>query len=360
MNGQSIPSLTEEALALLQDLVSISSLSKEEHGTAEAIETYMKKYVPKVHRLKNNVWARNKYFDESKPTILLNSHHDTVPANGGYSRDPLFATMESGKLYGLGSNDAGGCLVSLLATFLFFYQKEDLPYNIIFAATAEEEISGKDGLELLFPQLGKIDVALVGEPTLMKLAIAEKGLMVIDAVAKGSAGHAARDEGENAIYKAIEDIERCKNFKFEKKSDLLGEMKMSVTVINGGLRHNMIPEECRFTIDIRINEHYTHQEVFDILSSQLQSDLTARSMRIQSSSIPVEHPLVQAGVQLGKSVYGSPTTSDQALINCLSLKMGPGDSVRSHSADEFIYVNEIENGINDYINMLQAFFKQAL
>ena len=358
MNNELISSLTQEAIVMLQGLVRISSLSKQEEKTGSIIESYLKKYVADVHRLKNNIWAKNKFYQGDKPTILLNSHHDTVPANAGYTRNPLDGVVEEGKLFGLGSNDAGGCLVSLMAVFLYCYNQENLPYNIIFAATAEEEVSGRDGIELLFPQLGKIDLAIVGEPTLMNLAIAEKGLMVVDCIAYGKAGHAAREEGDNAIYKAMTDIEWIRNFQFEKISDLLGPVKMSVTIINAGAQHNMVPEQCSFTIDIRINELYTHQEVFDILTAHLQSELKPRSMRIKSSGIAKEHPLVQAGIALGKSIYGSPTTSDQALIDCVSVKLGPGDSARSHSADEFIYVEEIENGIEDYIKLLENFFQK--
>ncbi len=358
MNNELISSLTQEAIVMLQGLVRISSLSKQEEITGSIIESYLKKYVVDVHRIKNNIWAKNKFYQDGKPTILLNSHHDTVPANAAYTRNPLDGTIEDGKLFGLGSNDAGGCLVCLMGTYLYFYNQEHLPYNIIFSATAEEEISGREGIELLFPQLGEIDLAIVGEPTLMNLAIAEKGLMVVDCVAYGKAGHAAREEGENAIYKAIQDIEWIRNYQFEKASESLGPVKMSVTIINAGSQHNMVPEQCRFTIDIRINELYSHQEVLDILTAHLESELKPRSMRIRSSGIAKEHPLVQAGIELGKSVYGSPTTSDQALIDCVSVKLGPGDSARSHSADEFIYVEEIENGIKDYIMILETFFRK--
>lgn len=360
MNQELTSTLTKGAIALLQQLVATPSLSRQEDVTANIIEDYLKGYASDVQRLKNNVWVKNRYYESNKPTLLLNSHHDTVPANKAYSRNPLDASIEDGKLFGLGSNDAGGCLVSLMATFLHYYDLENLPYNIIFAATAEEEISGRDGIELLFPQLGNIDVAIVGEPTLMNLAIAEKGLMVVDCVAYGKAGHAAREEGENAIYKAMQDIEWIENYEFEKKSELLGAVKMSVTIINAGTQHNMVPEQCSFTIDIRINELYSHQEVLDILTSHLRSELKPRSMRIKSSYISKEHPLVQAGIEMGKSVYGSPTTSDQALLDCVSLKIGPGDSARSHSADEFIYVEEIENGIVDYIKLLETFFQKEL
>jgi acetylornithine deacetylase len=350
---KTIPILTQEAIKLLQSLVQTPSLSKLENETAQIIKNYLEKYCDNVQTLQNNVWVKNKHFDESKPTILLNSHHDTVPANKAYTRDPLDAAIEDGKLFGLGSNDAGGCLVSLLATFLYFYSKEDIEYNLIFAATAEEEISGTNGIELLYPRLGKIDAAIVGEPTQMQMAIAEKGLLVIDCTVKGKAGHAAREEGENAIYKAMKDMEWFKNYQFEKVSDTLGPIKMSVTIINAGMQHNMVPDVCSFTVDIRINELYTHEEILKIIKDNVTAEIVPRSMRMKSSSIAVSHPLVQSGIKLGREMYGSPTTSDKALMGCPSLKMGPGDSARSHSADEFIYVKEIEEGIDLYIKLLE-------
>jgi acetylornithine deacetylase len=345
--------LTQEAIELLQSLIQTPSLSKNEDETAVILKNYIEKYCINVQIVQNNVWVKNKYFDESKPTILLNSHHDTVPANKAYTRNPLNAIIEDGKLFGLGSNDAGGCLVSLLATFLYFYEKENLQYNLIFAASAEEEISGTNGIELLYPQLGEIDAAIVGEPTLMQMAIAEKGLLVIDCTIKGKAGHAAREEGENAIYKAVKDIDWFRNYQFEKISDTLGPIKMSVTIINAGMQHNMVPDVCSFTVDIRINELYTHEEILKVIKENVGAEIVPRSMRMKSSSIAISHPLVQSGILLGREMYGSPTTSDKALMNCPSLKMGPGDSARSHSADEFIYVKEIEEGIDLYIKLLE-------
>jgi acetylornithine deacetylase len=345
--------LTHEAIELLQKLIQTSSLSKHEDETAVILKKYIEKYCDNAQSLQNNVWVKNKHFDESKPTILLNSHHDTVPANKAYTRNPLDGAIEDGKLFGLGSNDAGGCLVSLLATFLYFYEKENLQYNLIFAASAEEEISGTNGIELMYPQLGKIDAAIVGEPTQMQMAIAEKGLLVIDCTVKGKAGHAAREEGENAIYKTMKDMEWFKNYQFEKVSDTLGPIKMSVTIINAGMQHNMVPDVCTFTVDIRINELYTHEEILKVIKENIDAKIVPRSMRMKSSSIAILHPLVQSGIVLGRTMYGSPTTSDKALMNCPSLKMGPGDSARSHSADEFIYVKEIEEGINLYIKLLE-------
>ena len=348
-----ISTLTQEAIALLQQLIQTPSLSKQENETAAILRNYLQKYCADVQILQNNVWVKNKYFSASKPTLLLNSHHDTVPANKGYTRNPYDGLIEDGKLFGLGSNDAGAALVSLLAAFLYFYSKENLAYNLIFAATAEEEISGANGIELLYPKLGNIDAAIVGEPTLMQMAIAEKGLLVIDCTIKGKAGHAAREEGDNAIYKAIKDIDWFKNFQFAKVSATLGPVKMSVTIINAGMQHNMVPDVCTFTVDIRINELYTHEEILSVINQNVDAEIVPRSMRMKSSGIAVTHPLVKSGLKLGRKVYGSPTTSDKALMSCHSLKIGPGDSARSHSADEFIYVNEIEKGIDLYIKLLE-------
>lgn len=348
-----ISNLTEEAISLLQYLIQTPSLSKEENKTALILKNYLQKYCEHVQTLENNVWVKNKYFSADKPIILLNSHHDTVPANKGYTRNPHDGLIEDGKLFGLGSNDAGGSLVSLLATFLHFYSKDNLHYNLIFAATAEEEISGVNGIELLYPQLGNIDVAIVGEPTQMQMAVAEKGLMVLDCLVTGKAGHAAREEGDNAIYKAMPAIDWFRNYHFEKVSATLGPVKMNVTIINAGMQHNMVPDVCNFTVDVRINELYTHEEILSVIKENVHAEIVPRSMRMKSSGIAVSHPLVQSGLKLGRGMYGSPTTSDKALMSCPSLKMGPCDSARSHSADEFIYVNEIEEGINLYIKLLE-------
>jgi len=300
-----------------------------------------------------NIWAWNKHFDASKPTILLNSHHDTVKPNSGYTRDPFDAKIEDGKLYGLGSNDAGGCLVSLIAVFLYFYNQENLKYNFCLAATAEEEISGVHGLEYIIPDLGKLDFGIVGEPTLMQLAIAEKGLMVLDCTAHGVAGHAAREEGENAIYKAMADIEWFRTFRFPKESEVFGPVKMSVTIINAGSQHNVVPASCTFTVDVRVTDAYRNEEVLDIIRQHVSSDVKPRSVRLKPSKISKEHPIVKAGIALGLTAYGSPTTSDQSLLDIPSLKIGPGDSARSHTADEFINIDEIKEGIELYIKMLE-------
>lgn len=344
--------LYNDSLDLLKRLIATPSFSKEEDNTADIIEAFLKSKNVDACRVLNNVWARNKFFDAGKPTILLNSHHDTVKPNKGYTLDPFFPIEKDGKLFGLGSNDAGGCLVSLIATFLHFYEQENLKYNFILATTAEEEISGKNGIEILLPHLPKIDFAIVGEPTQMNMAVAEKGLLVLDCTAHGKAGHAAREEGDNAIYKAIQDIEWFRTYKFNKVSDLLGPMKMSVTIINAGSQHNVIPSECKFTVDVRVNELYTFEEVLEIINQNVQSDVQPRSIRLRSSAIALDHPLVQAGIKLGIKYFGSPTTSDKALMPFPALKMGPGDSARSHTADEFIYVDEIKEGIELYIQLL--------
>jgi len=347
-----IEKLYNDALKLLQQLISIPSFSKEENKTADAIEAFLQSKHIETKRLQNNIWSTGKYFDENKPTILLNSHHDTVKPNRQYTKDPFKAGIEGGKLFGLGSNDAGGCLVALLATFIYFCHQQNLNYNLVFSATAEEEISGKNGIELLLTHLPKIDAAIVGEPTLMTMAIAEKGLVVLDCTAHGKAGHAAREEGENAIYKALKDIEWFKNYKFDKVSELLGPNKMSVTLINAGSQHNVVPAECKFTVDIRVNELYDLDEVLKIVREYVQCDITPRSLRLRSTNIAVDHPLVKAGIALGRTYYGSPTTSDKALMPFPALKIGPGDSARSHSADEFIFVDEIKEGIGLYIQLL--------
>jgi acetylornithine deacetylase len=346
--------LFQLAVTLLQQLISIPSFSKEEDRTADLINELLQQHGVHTHRKMNNIWAWNKHFDASKPTILLNSHHDTVKPNSGYTRDPYDAKIEDGKLYGLGSNDAGGCLVSLIAVFLYFHDRENLKYNFCLATTAEEEISGVNGLELIIPELGNLEFGIVGEPTLMHLAIAERGLMVLDCVAHGRAGHAAREEGENAIYKALKDIEWFRNFKFPKESEVFGPIKMSVTIINAGSQHNVVPASCTFTVDVRVTDAYRNEEVLEIIRQHVSCDVNPRSIRLKPSSIPKEHPIVQAGIALGRTTYGSPTTSDQSLLDIPSVKVGPGDSARSHTADEFIYVDEIREGIDLYIKMLES------
>ncbi|BAU55806.1 M20 family metallo-hydrolase [Mucilaginibacter gotjawali] len=348
-----LKTLAEQAVSLLQQLISTPSFSREEDKTAALIEKLLQDKGIKTNRKLNNIWVWNKHFDPVKPTILLNSHHDTVKPNPGYTRDPFEAKIEDGKLYGLGSNDAGGCLVSLISVFLYFYNKENLKYNFCLAATAEEEVSGIHGLEFILPELGKLDFAIVGEPTQMQLAVAERGLMVLDCVAHGKAGHAAREEGENAIYKALTDIEWFRNYRFPKESEAFGPVKMSVTIINAGSQHNVVPVTCTFTVDVRVPETYRNEEVLQVIKQHVSCDVTPRSLRLKSSKIDKSHPIVQAGIALGRTTYGSPTTSDQALLDIPSLKIGPGDSARSHMADEFVYVDEIGEGIELYIKMLE-------
>jgi acetylornithine deacetylase/succinyl-diaminopimelate desuccinylase-like protein len=346
--------LYHEAVELLQKLIAAPSFSKEEEKTADIIEQFFSRISIPSNRLLNNIWCVNKYFDRSKPTILLSSHHDTVKPNPQYTKYPFLPEIEDGKLFGLGSNDAGGCMVSLIAAFCHFYEMENLKYNIVIAATAEEEISGKNGIESILSLLPKIDLAIVGEPTQTNLAIAEKGLLVLDCTATGKAGHAAREEGENAIYKAIQDINWFQSYQFPKVSDTLGPIKISVTSINTENKaHNVMPAVCSFIVDIRVTDSYTHEEILETIKQHIQSEVKPRSMRLRSSKIEKDHALVQAGIKLGKQMYGSPTTSDAALISAPVLKCGPGDSARSHTADEFIYLKEIKEGINTYIKILE-------
>ncbi len=347
--------LVDECIDLLKRLIATPSFSREEEGTANILIAFLEEHgIREITRRQNNVWSWNRYFDPFKPSILLNSHHDTVKPNPGYTRDPFSPDIEEGKLFGLGSNDAGGCLVSLMATFLYFYNRKDLKYNLCLAITAEEEVSGKNGLELILPDLGPLEFAIVGEPTQMNLAIAERGLMVLDCTAHGKAGHAARDEGENAIYKALEDIEWFRTYRFPKESEMFGPLKMSVTIINAGSQHNVVPAICEFTVDVRVTDAYQNEEVLEIIRQHVSCEVKPRSIRLKPSSIDKNHPIVQAGIAMGKSTYGSPTTSDQALLNIPSLKIGPGESGRSHTADEFIYLDEISKGISLYIKLLKG------
>lgn len=348
-----IQELTIKAITLLKNLIETPSFSSEEDLTAQLLENWFQEYNIPYTRTQNNVWSTNQYFDDSKPTLLLNSHHDTVKPNNGYTKDPFKAIVEDGKLYGLGSNDAGGCLVSLLATYTYFYIQENLQYNLVFAGTAEEESSGPNGLNGLLKTLPKIDVAIVGEPTLMNLAIAEKGLVVFDAEVSGTPSHAAHPNHDNAIYNTIEVLQWFKDITFEKTSETLGDVKLTVTQINAGKQHNAVPAEVKLVVDVRVNDQYTNQEVSDFLQEHAPCKIEPRGLHLNSSSIPVTHPLVQAGIALGRETYGSPTLSDQAVLSCPSLKLGPGDSTRSHTADEFIYLQEIEEGIALYIQLLE-------
>jgi len=349
--------LTIDAIALLKKLIETPSFSSEENDTALLIEQYFQEYQIEYQRTQNNVWAINKEFDKSKPTILLNSHHDTVKPNKGYTKDPFKAIIEDGKLFGLGSNDAGGCLVSLIATFTHFYNQKDLKYNLVIVASAEEESSGENGLNSMLSVIPTIDIAIVGEPTLMQLAVAEKGLVVFDAKVIGTPGHAAHPNNDNAIYNTISVLQWFQNYQFNKTSESLGDVKMTITQINAGKQHNAIPAEVDLVVDVRVNDKYSNQEIAEILEKELPcNSIIPRSLRLNSSSIPVEHELVQAGISLGRQTYGSPTLSDQSVLSCPSLKLGPGDSTRSHTANEFIYIQEIKEGIDLYIKLLEKIF----
>lgn len=342
-----------QSYELLKKLIAIPSTSRDEKAVADFYERYMKDAGLKVNRVENNLWIGLENIDAEKPTLMLNAHMDTVKPVNGWVHDPFTPTEEDGRLIGLGSNDCGGGLVSLLAVYSQLTQKEQ-PYNLIYAASAEEEVSGKNGMELLLKSLPKIDVALVGEPTGMKMGVAEKGLMVLDCTAHGKAGHAARNEGDNAIYHALVDIDWFKTYRFAKESDVLGPVKMSVTMINAGTQHNVIPDQCTFVVDVRTNECYTNQQVLDEISLQVFCDVKARSTRLNSSHIDLSHPIVVKGREMGIEMFGSPTLSDQALMSFPSLKMGPGESSRSHTAEEYITKEEIESAVQTYITLLDG------
>lgn len=350
--NKNIEQLIEDSKSLLAQLIEIPSFSREEDKTADCICHFLIQRGISNNQVGNNVIAYNKHFDSSKPTILLNSHHDTVKPNPGYTKNPFQAIIEDDKLYGLGSNDAGGCLVSLIAAFLYYYPDDNLAYNICLIASAEEEVSGKNGIEEAYKHVHPCDFAIVGEPTLLDLAVAEKGLMVLDCTTYGESGHAAREEGVNAIYKAIKDINWFNSFKFPKESSFLGPVKMSVTVIHAGSQHNVVPAECKYVVDVRTTDVYSNMEVLEIIQSHVDSEVQPRSTRLNPSTIPTDHPIVKAGLELGKKMYGSPTMSDQALLPIPSIKVGPGDSARSHTADEFIYLHELTEGVTFYITLL--------
>lgn len=348
--------LTQEAIALLCRLIATPSFSREENQTADLIAQHLREKGLDVIRKGNNVWVRSDVSPQA-PTLLLNSHHDTVRPSSTWTRDPFVASLENETVYGLGSNDAGASVVSLMAAFLILKDVPCRAYNLIYAATAEEEVTGLGGVASILPDLGTVHLAIVGEPTGMQMAVAEKGLMVLDGTTVGKTGHAARNEGINALYLALDDIDWFRTHRFEKTSDLLGEVKMTVSIIQAGQQHNIVPDRCTFTVDVRTNEHYSNQEVLDIVQKHMKhSRIEPRSTNLNSSGINPQHPLIQKGLAMGISCYGSPTTSDQVRMSAFpSLKMGPGESARSHSADEFIRINEIEQGIAQYTGLLTNF-----
>lgn len=346
-----IQNYTNEAVELLSQLIQTPSVSRDEGAAADILAHFTENCGLPCQRIGNNLLVYED-IDEQKPTLLLNAHIDTVKPVSTWTRDPFTATRESDMLYGLGSNDCGGGLVSLLQAYRLLRGKST-QYNLVYLASCEEEVSGENGFRLALPQLPHIDVAIVGEPTGLQPAIAEKGLMVIDGVAHGKSGHAAREEGVNAIYEALDDLVWLRDYRFTKKSMLLGNTKMTVTVINSGTQHNVVPDECRFVIDVRTNEHYQNEFLFAFLQKHMKKcELTARSFRLSSSHIPVGHPLVQKCIRMGMVPFGSPTLSDQALMPFPSFKLGPGESSRSHRADEYICVSEIQKAIATYVELI--------
>ena len=344
---------TGEAVSLLSHLIATPSVSRDERRAADIMEEELTRCGFTPHREANNVWAIGPCQREDRPTLLLNAHIDTVKPVASYTRNPYEPSLEDGTLYGLGSNDCGGGLVSLLQVFRELSASERCPYNLVYLASAEEEVSGKDGISRALPLLPHVDVAIVGEPTGMQPAVAEKGLMVVDITAHGKSGHAARNEGVNAIYEALDDLCWIRSHRFDRVSKFLGPTKMQATVVNAGTQHNVVPDECKIVVDVRTNELYTNEEVFDIISSHCKSECRARSFRLHSSRIDLNHPLVERCVALGLQPFGSPTLSDQALMPFASLKLGPGQSARSHSANEYIKVSEIEHAIGLYLRLLE-------
>ncbi len=345
---------TGEAVSLLSHLIATPSVSRDERRAADIMEEELTRCGFTPHREANNVWAIGPCQREDRPTLLLNAHIDTVKPVASYTRNPYEPSLEDGTLYGLGSNDCGGGLVSLLQVFRELSASERCPYNLVYLASAEEEVSGKDGISRALPLLPHVDVAIVGEPTGMQPAVAEKGLMVVDITAHGKSGHAARNEGVNAIYEALDDLCWIRSHRFDRVSQFLGPTKMQATVVNAGTQHNVVPDECKIVVDVRTNELYTNEEVFDIISSHCKSECRARSFRLHSSRIDLNHPLVERCVALGLQPFGSPTLSDQALMPFASLKLGPGQSARSHSANEYIKVSEIEHAIGLYLRLLEC------
>ena len=346
---------TNEAVGLLKRLIAIPSTSRDEQLATDEMGSFLQENNIPYQRQGNNIWACSPDFDEQRPTLLLNAHIDTVKPVSTWSRDPYTPTVEGDRLYGLGANDCGGGLVSLLQVFRILTAEPSplTSYNLIYLASAEEEVSGKNGISSVLPLLPRVDVAIVGEPTGMQPAVAEKGLMVLDMTAHGKSGHAARNEGVNALYEVLDDLVWLRDYRFERVSPFLGPTKMQATVINAGTQHNVVPDECRVVIDVRTNELYTNEEVFDIIRQHVKSDVEARSFRLHSSHIDTGHPFIRRCVELGMKPFGSPTLSDQALMPFPSFKLGPGDSARSHSADEFIGITEIEQAIKTYIEVIR-------
>ena len=344
---------TDEAVRLLAHLIATPSVSRDERRAADIMQEALTRYGFTPQREANNVWAIAHHYNEARPTLLLNAHLDTVKPVSTYTRNPYEPSLEEGILYGLGSNDCGGGLVSLLQVFRILDSSDSCPYNLVYLASAEEEVSGKDGISRALPLLPHIDVAIVGEPTGMQPAVAEKGLMVIDITAHGKSGHAARGEGVNALYAALDDLCWIRSYQFDRVSTFLGATKMQATVIQAGTQHNVVPDTCNIVVDVRTNELYTNEEVFNIIQQHCQSECRARSFRLHSSRIDLQHPLVQRCIALGMTPFGSPTLSDQALMPFPSFKLGPGQSARSHSANEYILVSEIEDAINTYLQLLQ-------
>lgn len=354
VNSSSFRHLADEAAELLKTLIGIPSFSREEQKSADFIEDFLQKNQLSPHRSGNNIWCLPPEIRPERPTLLLNAHIDTVRPVAGWQRNPFVPTLEGDCLYGLGSNDCGGGLVALLQVFRLLRADNSLPWNLVWLASCEEEVSGRGGIESVLPQLPPIDCAIVGEPTGMQPAIAEKGLMVLDVTVRGRAGHAAREEGVNALYKALPDIEWFRTYRFERTSPLLGPVRMSVTVISAGTQHNVIPDVCRFTVDVRSNECYSNLEILDEIKKNVHGEVCARSTRLNSSHIDLAHPLVRRAIALGAQPYGSPTLSDQALMSFPSFKLGPGDSARSHTADEFIRISEIAHAIGFYEQLLRT------
>jgi acetylornithine deacetylase len=349
-----IPQLADDAIALLIQLIKTPSFSREEGPTADLIAGFLAAHGVAVQRAGHNVWATSSHWVAGRPTVLLNSHHDTVKPGSTWTYDPFGAVLAGDKLIGLGSSDAGASAVSLLAAFLYFEQHPPA-FNLICAITAEEEISGANGVRSILPQLGKIDLGLVGEPTQMDLAIAEKGLVVLDCVAHGRTGHAARDEGENALYKAVADIQWIQQYRFPEVSELLGPVKMTVTQVQAGSQHNVVPDRCQFVVDVRTNEFYSNEDVLRTVRENVGAEVTPRSLHLNSSRIDPAHPLVRRGRILGRRTFGSATLSDQSVMNFATVKIGPGDSARSHTPDEFIYLSEVRAGVRGYIELLEGY-----